>query len=70
MVCTLCIQDGLDAGADLGDTLLRRQIGEKDDHVGVAHGTGSTTQSKAADPVSGTLGWCQHSTGNDTWIIE
>ena len=36
----------------------------------VGHGTGSTTQSKVAEPVSGTFGWPQHSTGNDTWIIE
>ena len=48
---------------------LEPPVGVQDDEVGVAHGTGSTTQSKAAEPVSGTLGWCQHSTGNDTWII-
>ena len=43
-------------------------IGAKDG--GVAHGAGSTTSSRSATPESGMRGWCQHSTGNDTMIIE
>jgi hypothetical protein len=34
------------------------------------HGTGSDTQSMAVAPESGTRGCFQHSTGNDTMIIE
>ena len=34
------------------------------------HGTGSDTQSRVEAPESGTRGCFQHSTGNDTMIIE
>ena len=36
----------------------------------IAHGAGSDTQSSVEAPESGTRGCFQHSTGNDTMIIE
>ena len=36
----------------------------------LAHGAGSDTQSRVEAPESGTRGCFQHSTGNDTMIIE
>ncbi len=49
------------AGATSAQRAARRTVG---------HGTGSDTQSRVAAPESGTRGCFQHSTGNDTMIIE
>ena len=54
------------AGLDVGPA-RRAQDGAP---VGLRHGTGSDTQSSVVAPESGTFGCFQHSTGNDTWIIE
>src|SRR5580704_1419408 len=60
----------------LGGRGLRRMHrglgrGQAEDQPAAAvHGPGSTNRSRYAAPVSGTGPWPQHSTGNDTMIIE
>src|ERR1035441_1976947 len=55
-------------GADLAGVEVGPPCGPQNRRTG--HGTGSDTQSRAEAPESGTRGCFQHSTGNDTMIIE
>ena len=55
-------------GVDLAGIDVGPPRGPQDRSSG--HGTGSDTQSRVEAPESGTRGCFQHSTGNDTMIIE